>query len=197
MAEWLGEGLQPLSRPFESGSWFHGDLAQLAGGTRLRPVTVMSSNLSVATKLCTGCGQIKDASEFYGNKAKADGLQSRCKICSRAASDSYDRSRYAEMRAAAKAAAVLVAKQYVYEFLSTHPCVDCGIRDWRVLEFDHVRGSKRRNVSDMIVGGYRLTVIQDEIAKCEVRCANCHRIITAQRGGNWRHDFQPSVAEMD
>jgi hypothetical protein len=50
-----------------------------------------------------------------------------------------------------------------------------------VLEFDHLRdrkfmiatGIRNRNWNDVL----------DEIAKCAVVCANCHRRRTAERGG--------------
>jgi hypothetical protein len=45
----------------------------------------------------------------------------------------------------------------------------------RVLEFDHVRGIKVLDVSVMVARGYRWRRIESEIAKCVVRCANCHR----------------------
>jgi hypothetical protein len=51
-------------------------------------------------------------------------------------------------------------------------CVDCGNEDPDVLEFDHVFGTKMRHVTGL-VGGGRPTLLR-EIAKCEVRCANCH-----------------------
>jgi hypothetical protein len=64
-------------------------------------------------------------------------------------------------------------------------CVDCGERDPIVLEFDHV-GPKRANVTTLAWFGCSLETIDDEIAECEVRCANCHRRVTAERGGHFR-----------
>lgn len=64
---------------------------------------------------------------------------------------------------------------YVEEYLVTHPCVDCGTCDPFVLEFDHVRGKKRKGVMTMALGGsHSLKSIQREIDKCEVRCGSCH-----------------------
>ena len=70
---------------------------------------------------------------------------------------------------------------FVNEYLSTHPCTDCPESDPIVLEFDHVRGKKYKEVSDMAQKAYSLKTIQEEIAKCEVRCANCHRRVTYYR----------------
>jgi hypothetical protein len=73
-------------------------------------------------------------------------------------------------------------------YLSEHPCVDCGQQDIRVLEFDHVDPStKSFCVGRGVTDGRGLKSIQAEIAKCEVRCCNCHRIRTREehhyRGG--------------
>jgi hypothetical protein len=78
------------------------------------------------------------------------------------------------------------AQQFVLAYLVEHPCVDCENSDIRVLDFDHVRGEKRKGVSKMINQGFPTNTIAAEIEKCEVRCANCHRIVTAERGGFWR-----------
>ena len=69
-------------------------------------------------------------------------------------------------------------------------CVDCGNTDIRVLEFDHVRGEKIWSVSEMVTRGSGMDVLLAEIAKCEVRCRNCHVIKTFHRmGGTWRDYF--------
>ena len=78
------------------------------------------------------------------------------------------------LRAAANRANVLA-------YLQTHACVDCGVSDPLVLEFDHVRGVKRMDVSRLVAAGYPWPAIEEEIAKCEVRCANCHRRVTHVR----------------
>jgi hypothetical protein len=69
----------------------------------------------------------------------------------------------------------------IREYLTSHPCIDCGEADARVLEFDHVRGKKDQNVAEMVRGGTAWQRIASEIAKCEVRCANCHRRRTVEQ----------------
>lgn len=80
----------------------------------------------------------------------------------------------------------LVLKEYLTTYLGTHACVDCSETDIRVLEFDHVRGEKRDNISHMVCAGFSLASLQAEIDKCEVRCANCHRKKTVERGNHYR-----------
>ena len=66
-------------------------------------------------------------------------------------------------------------RSFVQAYLSEHPCVDCSERDPIVLDFDHVRGKKRFIISDMVKAALSIRLIETEISKCEVRCANCHR----------------------
>ena len=77
-------------------------------------------------------------------------------------------------------------KLYVREYLEGKSCVDCGNSDARVLEFDHVRGKKLYHVSYMVQKAYKLDLIKEELSKCEIRCCNCHRIITHQRRSNFK-----------
>lgn len=58
-------------------------------------------------------------------------------------------------------------------------CVSCGIEDERVLEFDHVNPSEKKYaISDLWRGSERHLWI--EVAKCQLLCANCHRIKTVE-----------------
>jgi ribose 5-phosphate isomerase RpiB len=77
--------------------------------------------------------------------------------------------------------------QVMREYLNGHPCVDCGESDVRVLEFDHVGNAKLENVATLCGQGVGLIRLKAEIAKCQVRCANCHRRRTAAQFGWWRN----------
>jgi formate-dependent nitrite reductase cytochrome c552 subunit len=82
------------------------------------------------------------------------------------------------------AARLAANRARVDDYLLTHPCVDCGLTDLVVLEFDHVRGVKVGDVSALVGSGYPWAKIEAEIAKCDVRCANCHRRVTVERRMN-------------
>ena len=82
---------------------------------------------------------------------------------------------------------------HVYDVLRQTVCLDCGEGDPLVLEFDHV-GPKRATVTRLAWYGCSLATIDAEIAKCETRCANCHRRITARRGDHFRYRVLSSAA---
>ena len=73
---------------------------------------------------------------------------------------------------------------FMYEYLESKCCVDCGITDIRVLEFDHRPGcDKKGNVGDIARKPASLAALKAEIAKCDIRCSNHHRIVTCERAG--------------
>lgn len=71
--------------------------------------------------------------------------------------------------------------QYLRDLKTNTPCVDCGINyPYYVMDFDHVRGVKHANVMEL-VSTLSKKRIDQEIAKCEIVCSNCHRIRTHMR----------------
>ena len=67
-------------------------------------------------------------------------------------------------------------RKKILDFLSTKACIDCGETDPVVLDFDHVNPRKKfKSVSKMLSGHYSWNSVLEEIEKCQVRCANCHR----------------------
>lgn len=77
-------------------------------------------------------------------------------------------------------------RNYVKLVLQSNKCVDCENNDWEVLEFDHkIPEEKAGDVSFLISTG-NLYALMEEIEKCEIVCANCHRKRTIKQFGHWR-----------
>jgi hypothetical protein len=71
-------------------------------------------------------------------------------------------------------------RDYVNQIKSTTPCTDCGTSyPYFVMDFDHL-GDKTDMISKLVkLGGSKK--LRDEIQKCEVVCANCHRFRSYNR----------------
>ena len=138
---------------------------------------------SLPAKTCSECKIPQLLSEFSYRSDKPHLLRSQCKQCLRDRAN-RNNAESKEQRRLIQEAKREPARQYVYEYFQTHPCVDCGESNWMVLEFDHVHGDKLMNVSKMMA--HSLDLIIAEIAKCESVCANCHKIRTYARAGSWR-----------
>lgn len=62
----------------------------------------------------------------------------------------------------------------------SRPCMDCGVSyPHYVMDFDHCRGKKHKNVGEM--RSHSVKAILAEIEKCDVVCSNCHRERTYRR----------------
>src|SRR6267143_2767210 len=134
-------------------------------------------------RACTKCGEVKPLDQFPPVRRGEPKLQSWCRECFAA----YGREYYRKNREVQKARLLRNTaarradnQRRMIEYLRAHPCVDCGEADIVVLQFDHL-ADKERDVSSMLSGSWSWSAIEKEIAKCEVRCANCHRLRTALR----------------
>ena len=71
--------------------------------------------------------------------------------------------------------------QYLKDLKEKNPCKDCKISyPYYMMDFDHVRGTKQANVAELI-GTLSKKRLDEEIAKCEIVCSNCHRARTYAR----------------
>jgi hypothetical protein len=97
--------------------------------------------------------------------------------------DYYERNKDKELEYKAKRQIIKreIARLFVEDYKSTHPCVDCGNSDPDSLTFDHVRGVKKSTIANMVNLGYSIEALSAEIAKCDVRCWTCHMRIEKKR----------------
>lgn len=140
---------------------------------------------------CGRCGLLKPLEEFAWRRRAKGQRHNYCRPChAQYHREHYlaNRKRYIDL--AAKRAQAVAKERYAFliEFFRSNPCSDCGEDDPVVLEFDHVGGEKAFNISKGIRDRSWVKLL-DEIAKCEVVCANCHRRRTARRAGHLRAAF--------
>lgn len=129
-------------------------------------------------KTCNKCKQAKSFSDFNKNKRTKDGLQRYCKSCTA----KFQKNHYLAGGKEKTHQRNLEYRQRNITFTDRYKklfgkCVDCGITDYKVLQFDH-KNNKLHDVSDLRGGAGSLKVLKEEIRKCEMRCANCHQIKT-------------------
>ena len=159
------------------------ETARRAAGTRksrrqqTRAAIQLDLVASVITRICRACGSEKPLSSFPFRSAKAVLRHHICLSCQRelarrwyAASVNHS---VRAQRARGSASRRELATR-VFAYLIEHPCVDCGASNPLILDFDH-RGEKIANVSTLVRDRESWDKIASEIAKCDVRCANCHR----------------------
>ena len=79
-------------------------------------------------------------------------------------------------------------RQIILDHFKSHSCIDCGETDPIVLEFDHRDSSdKKFTIANVVSHNLSVKILNEEIAKCDVRCANCHRRRTAEQFGWYKN----------
>lgn len=122
------------------------------------------------TKTCTSCEQVLPVTKF---KLRSDGSRqrgTRHSMCNRCMYVRYTRP------------GVEQKMKEIHEYQMEKGCMDCGYKSHpAALEFDHLPGTEKLfNIGEQI-GNRSRQQLWDEIAKCDVVCANCHNIRTATR----------------
>lgn len=76
-------------------------------------------------------------------------------------------------------------------------CVDCKVQyPYYMLEFDHIEDNKESGIAEMVAFA-SINDILDEVSKCEVVCANCHKIRTHSRKNNKTYRINDSTLEVE
>lgn len=113
------------------------------------------------TKICTKCGIEKPISEFNWRNKTQGTRRSECKIC---------HSQYMKQQYQMK-------KDIVREIKLDFSCQKCGYnKSAAALDFHHLDpNEKDTTIARMTSNRYQLDTVYEEIKKCVVLCANCHR----------------------
>lgn len=112
------------------------------------------------TKICSKCGRELPIDQFnFRNKAKGT-RRAECKECHTA----FMRQKYQEK------------KNLIQDLKSQLACAKCGDTRGYVLDFHHINPEEKENtIARMTSNNYELNKVYDEMKKCIVLCANCHR----------------------
>ena len=96
-----------------------------------------------------------------------------------------DAARYAARLDAARRATTKRYYRYqawLWEYKLEHGCMDCGYNlHAEALDFDHRPGEEKKFNLSVGAASKSWDSIMAEVAKCDVVCANCHRIRSAER----------------
>lgn len=128
-------------------------------------------------KQCNRCSESKPLDDFCVRSKSKDGRQPWCKECSTKRFKEYYRDDPKAYRDRAKKIQK-EASDALTELKDNQPCMDCGVRyPYYVLEYDHCDPrTKEGNLKEMCSNG-KATLLR-EVAKCDLVCANCHRLRT-------------------
>ncbi len=146
-------------------------------------------------KECTICKSTKPTTDFFYRNKRTQKLHSQCKQCyvekrKKIWKDHYHKygSNYRENAVARNKRLKDKLRQRMLEYLSDKSCFVCGNSDRRVLEFDHLDPTlKSFGISNAITSIMKWERILVEIEKCQILCANCHKIKTAKERSWYRH----------
>ena len=128
---------------------------------------------------CTEYGEWKQASEFHNSRT---GELTYCRDCRNAYDRRYYRERGGPARRARRRAWLDAAREWMNSIKAGIPCADCGeIFPVFVMQWDHLPGFVKVSEIGTMLGHYSRDVILEEVAKCELVCANCHVMRTVHR----------------
>ena len=131
-------------------------------------------------KRCGRCGEDKSTEQFHRWK-RGDGLQPWCKACRSTYDSDYSRRTLARRRERRRERRLEFVPWY-QALKESKPCTDCGQRFPAVaMHWDHLPEFTKGGDVGHLQRSMSKRRVLEEIAKCELVCANCHAIRTMQR----------------
>ena len=137
-----------------------------------------SSPTTATMKICTDCNESKHLDNFSLKNKRTGARNSKCKKCHNIYVNKHyhkNKEKYIERNKQHREN----IKNKIIKYKEETPCMDCNQKyPSYVMDFDHRDpNSKIDNVASLIHVG-ATNKIFEEIKKCDLVCANCHRIRT-------------------
>lgn len=127
-------------------------------------------------KICSKCKDEKDLCNFAWRSKSKNQLHGQCNDCRReTAKKSYQKNKEKVIAAVSKRKNSY--KEESFEWKSKLFCTCCGESYRRCIEFHHLDSDKKEYDISGMMSRYPLASILQEVSKCIVVCANCHRKI--------------------
>jgi hypothetical protein len=160
-----GQTYPPWGMDFDHRDPSTKSFALAADKVLLKPRSVLLEEIAKCDVVCANCHALRTYAQIQERKAR---LGPDKWTPGKSARIEYRRARW---RANAK---------FLNEIRRV-PCADCGVRyePW-VMQFDHRDGTKKKFLVSRMIHRGRKTILE-EVAKCDIVCANCHRERTYQR----------------
>lgn len=133
-------------------------------------------------RLCAKCRTWKSQIEFHNS---ITGQFSYCGDCRREYDREYHRTRGGPRRRERQRRRREQLRAWMAGLKRGVPCADCGeVFQPGVMHWDHLPGLPKIDAISTLVESRTRTLVLDELAKCELVCANCHAVRTASRRRN-------------
>lgn len=127
-------------------------------------------------KCCAKCKQLKDESEFHKKRASRDGLQSYCKLCLiKNSKDDYKNNQRRELFVQRASDKVKESKHIAARIREENGCCVCREKTVCCLDFHHLDPSVKEKGVSYWAGAKSISRMLQEMQRCAVVCANCHR----------------------
>ena len=131
-----------------------------SGGAMLRPTSALLDEVAKCDVVCANCHRIRTQRRHEARARQPRGT-----------------SRYLDRK-----------RRYwrdparLLDELRDRPCADCGGRfPSCAMDFDHRDPSSKRSAVTQMIGRSGTARILEEVEKCDIVCANCHRLRTFRR----------------
>ena len=139
-----------------------------------RPKKDVNAAFALVAKVCVRCGVERPISEFYRSKRNKSGYYPYCKSCNSALNKKWRKSHKKLCGVYSKRNTDKRTKIWK-EYKRGLKCIKCGESHSACLDFHHRNPDEKQ----FDIGGAfwekSIERVINEITKCDVLCANCHR----------------------